>query len=52
MSGRIPADVRPEQASAYIANPLAGQKVSFGNMFSTHPPMDDRIRRLRDGSWL
>jgi heat shock protein HtpX len=52
MSGRIPADVRPEQASAYIANPLAGQKVSFGSMFSTHPPMDDRIRRLRDGSWL
>lgn len=46
MSGRIPANVQPEQASHYIANPLAGRQ-----MFSTHPPMDDRIRRLRDGSW-
>ncbi len=51
LSGRIPADVRPEQASAYIANPLAGQRGNFANLFATHPPMDDRIRRLRDGSW-
>ncbi len=51
LSGRIPADVRPEQASAYIANPLAGQRAQFSNLFATHPPMEDRIRRLRDGSW-
>jgi heat shock protein HtpX len=51
MSGRIPSHVRPEQASAYIANPLAGQKTSFAGLFSTHPPMEARIAKLRDGSW-
>jgi heat shock protein HtpX len=51
LSGRIPADVRPEQASAYIANPLAGQRSNFSNLFTTHPPMEDRIQRLRDDSW-
>lgn len=51
MSGRIPSHVRPEQASAYIANPLAGQKTGFSGLFSTHPPMEARIAKLRDGSW-
>jgi heat shock protein HtpX len=50
-SGRIPADVRPEQAAAYIANPLKGQRVQFANAFSSHPPMDKRIARLRSGEW-
>jgi heat shock protein HtpX len=47
-SKRIPADVRPEQAAAYIVNPLNGRKVSFASWFSSHPPMDERIRRLRE----
>ena len=47
----VPSDVNPAQAQAYIANPLAGRKVMFGNLFSTHPPMDERIRRLRAGEW-
>ncbi|MCU1353543.1 MAG: Peptidase Ste24p precursor, partial [Acidimicrobiales bacterium] len=47
----VPSDINPAQAQAYIANPLAGRKVAFGNLFSTHPPMDERIRRLRDGEW-
>ncbi len=47
-SKRIPADVRPEQAAAYIVNPLNGRRVQFANLFSTHPPMEERIRRLRE----
>ena len=42
----IPMRVQPATATMYIANPLAG----FGGMaalFSTHPPMAERIRRLR-----
>ncbi|MCX7620764.1 MAG: M48 family metalloprotease [Acidimicrobiales bacterium] len=46
-SRRIPAHVNPAQASLYIVNPLNGRKVSFANLFSTHPPIEDRIARLR-----
>jgi heat shock protein HtpX len=42
-----PMNVNPAQAQAYIINPLAGRKVQFANLFSTHPPTADRIRRLR-----
>jgi heat shock protein HtpX len=47
----VPSSVDPAHASAYIANPLAGQRMQFKNLWSTHPPMDDRIRRLRQGEW-
>ena len=47
----VPSNVDPAHAAAYIANPLAGQRVQFKNLWSTHPPMDDRIRRLRQGEW-
>ena len=47
----IPSTVNPAQAGAYIANPLAGSKASFANLFTTHPPMEERIRRLRTGAW-
>ena len=50
-SGRIPANVNPSQASNYIVNPLKGRKVAFGNLFSTHPPMEERITRLRSRAW-
>lgn len=46
---RIPADINPAEASAYIVNPLAG--VSVKNMFSTHPPVAERIARLRSRAW-
>jgi heat shock protein HtpX len=42
-----PMNVNPAQAQAYIINPLAGRKVQFASLFSTHPPTADRIRRLR-----
>ncbi len=47
----IPMSVDPSQASKYIVNPLTGRKVQFANWFSTHPPMDERIARLRKGEW-
>jgi heat shock protein HtpX len=46
-SGRIPANVNPSQASNYIVNPLKGQRVQFSNLFSTHPPVEARVARLR-----
>lgn len=49
---RVPADVAPAQAQKYIANPLAGRKVMFGNLWTTHPPMEERVRRLRSHAWV
>ena len=46
-AAKIPMRVDPAQASKYIVNPLSGQKVSFAKWFSTHPPMEERIARLR-----
>jgi heat shock protein HtpX len=35
---------QPAFAHLYIVNPLSGQML--GNLFSTHPPLEERIRRL------
>jgi len=48
---RVPMDVDPAQASKYIVNPLTGRKMAFAHLWSTHPPMDQRIARLRSGDW-
>jgi heat shock protein HtpX len=47
----IPSNVDPAQAGAYIANPLAGRRRGGYNFFASHPPMEDRIARLRAGEW-
>ncbi len=39
-----PMDVNPASAQMYIVNPLAGG--SLASLFSTHPPMEERIKRL------
>lgn len=49
-AARIPSGVNPAEASAYIVNPLRGRQVSA--MFSTHPPAQDRIARLRSQAWV
>jgi heat shock protein HtpX len=48
---QIPMDIDPAHASAFIVNPLAGRKVNFRSLWSTHPPTEDRIARLRGGEW-
>jgi heat shock protein HtpX len=45
---RTPMDVNPAEATAYIINPLGGRKVNFASLFSTHPPTEERIARLRN----
>lgn len=44
-SGRLPLNARPATAHMFIVNPLSGK--SLMNLFSTHPPLEDRIARLR-----
>lgn len=46
-AARIPAQVEPATASLFIVNPLAGRN-SIMSLFSTHPPMEKRIERLRE----
>ncbi len=48
---QVPMNVTPAEATAYIINPLTGARVSFAGLFSTHPPTDRRIARLRDHAW-
>jgi heat shock protein HtpX len=48
---RVPSQVNPAQAQAYIVNPLSGRKMAFAHLFSTHPPAAERITRLRQGAW-
>lgn len=44
-SQRIPLDVNPAASHLFIVNPLSGRFI--GSLFSTHPPIQDRIKRLR-----
>ncbi len=45
-SRRIPMDANPSTAHMFIVNPLSGK--TMAGLFSTHPPIDERIRRLRE----
>ncbi|MDI3257559.1 MAG: zinc metalloprotease HtpX [Kyrpidia sp.] len=42
---RIPSFVNPSTAHMYIVNPLRGSTIA--QLFSTHPPIPERVRRLR-----
>ena len=44
-SQAIPMETSPSTAHMYIVNPLTGR--SLMNLFSTHPPIEERIARLR-----
>jgi heat shock protein HtpX len=44
-----PMQVNPATAHMYIVNPLMGFKgENFSRLFSTHPPIEERIARLRE----
>jgi len=49
---KIPMNVNPAEASMFIINPFSGRKVNFAKMFSTHPPTEERIEKLRSRSWV
>jgi heat shock protein HtpX len=42
---RIPMQANPSTAHMFIVNPLSGK--SLQSIFSTHPPVEERISRLR-----
>jgi heat shock protein HtpX len=42
---RKPMQVNPATAQMYIVNPLTGSTIA--SLFSTHPPIQERIRRLQ-----
>jgi heat shock protein HtpX len=42
----MPAEQHPETAQMMIMNPLSGQ--GMAGLFSTHPPTEERIRRLME----
>jgi heat shock protein HtpX len=44
-SGRLPMNANPSTAHMFIVNPLSGK--SLMSLFSTHPPLEERIARLR-----
>ena len=44
-SKRLPMDANPSTAHMFIVNPLSGK--SMMRLFSTHPPLEERIARLR-----
>ncbi len=48
-AARVPLDVAPAQASHFIVNPLTGRQVQFARLFMTHPPIEERVARLRAG---
>ncbi len=50
IGSRVPMQVAPAQAQAYIHNPLAGtpkRGLDMARLFSTHPATQERIARLR-----
>jgi heat shock protein HtpX len=43
----MPSRAEPATASLFIVNPLAGAGGALLRLFSTHPPIEERVRRLR-----
>ncbi len=42
---QLPMNVNPAQAQMYIVNPLSAEGLT--RLFSTHPPIEERVRRLQ-----
>jgi heat shock protein HtpX len=47
-SRRLPLQANPSTAHMFIVNPLSGS--SLMHLFSTHPPLEERVARLRGDS--
>lgn len=47
-SMRVPMRSDPSTASLFIVNPLAGTQMAWIKLFSTHPPIEERVERLLD----
>ncbi|MFN2451475.1 MAG: M48 family metalloprotease [Candidatus Dormibacteria bacterium] len=45
-TARVPMQVAPALAPLYIVNPFGGRSMSLSSLFSTHPPLEQRIARL------
>lgn len=45
-SKRVPMEVSPATAHMFIINPLSGR--SFAGLFSTHPSVDSRVKKLNE----
>ena len=45
-SQRVPMNAGPATAHLFIVSPLSGKNVS--GLFRTHPPIEERVRRLRE----
>jgi heat shock protein HtpX len=50
-ANRIPMDIDPAHAQAFIVNPLTGRKAQFSNLFRSHPTTEERVARLRAREW-
>ena len=46
-AGRIPLPANAQSAHMFIVNPLRGGRLA--SLFSTHPPLEERVARLRGG---
>jgi heat shock protein HtpX len=44
-SRKVPLEANPSTAHMFIVNPLSARKMA--SLFSTHPPLEERIARLR-----
>lgn len=47
-SARPMRDANPATAHMFIVNPFGGKAKSLMNLFSTHPPINERIKRLEE----
>ena len=49
-TSRVPMKVNSAVAPLYIDNPLKafGGRATFGRLFSTHPPTEERVRELEE----
>jgi len=45
---QVPMQVAPAVAPLFIVNPFGGRRMGMSALFSTHPPLDDRIERLEE----